>query len=114
MGLERNLTAGEIVGQVLMVSRENALKAAEGRLNIVMMGMGEPLLNLDNVLRATRLLTEPGAGLSPRAHYHFDRGDCSQDEELGRAPVRPKLAVSLNASTEESAGADADHAEIPT
>ncbi len=57
MGLERNLTAGEIVGQVLYVARENGLKAADSRLNVVMMGMGEPLLNLPNVLKATRLLT---------------------------------------------------------
>src|SRR5579875_1331334 len=65
MGLERNLTAGEIVGQVLRVTRDNALKASDGRINIVMMGMGEPLLNLDNVLKATRLLTDPeGIGIS--------------------------------------------------
>jgi 23S rRNA (adenine2503-C2)-methyltransferase len=102
MGLERNLTAGEIVGQVLLVARENSLKAAENRLNVVMMGMGEPLLNLENVLKATRLLTEKhGIGLSPRRITVSTSGMIPQMEELGKAPVRPKLAISLNASTEE-------------
>src|SRR5260370_11268531 len=63
MGLERNLTAGEIVGQVLFVARENGLlgerETPGARLNIVMMGMGEPLLNLENVLKATRILVDP-------------------------------------------------------
>src|SRR5690348_15447760 len=59
MGLERNLTAGEIVGQVLLVARENGVKAPDSRINVVLMGMGEPLLNLANVLKATRLLTDP-------------------------------------------------------
>src|SRR5690242_566825 len=45
MGLERNLTAGEIVGQVLYTARANGLQATKSRLNVVMMGMGEPLLN---------------------------------------------------------------------
>src|SRR5215831_9076542 len=67
MGLERNLTAGEIVGQVLFVMQTHRLATETGRLNIVMMGMGEPLLNLPNVIKATRLLTDPkGIGLSPR------------------------------------------------
>src|SRR5215471_5201097 len=67
MGLERNLTAGEIVGQVFTVARDNGLLADGWRLNIVMMGQGEPLLNLPNVLKATRLLLDPaGFALSPR------------------------------------------------
>src|SRR5450432_1480531 len=67
MGIERNLTAGEIVGQALFAARDNGLLSEPGRLNIVMMGMGEPLLNLENVIKATRLLTDPdGIGLSPR------------------------------------------------
>jgi len=68
MGLERNLTAGEIVGQVLYVAKDNGLVQADRRINIVMMGMGEPLLNLANVLKATRLLLDPaGMALSPGA-----------------------------------------------
>ncbi|MDQ6705483.1 MAG: 23S rRNA (adenine(2503)-C(2))-methyltransferase RlmN [Acidobacteriota bacterium] len=103
MGLERSLTAGEIVGQVLFVARENNLPAAGGRLNIVLMGMGEPLLNLPNVLKATRILTDPqGVGLSERRITLSTSGIIPKIEELGKAEVRPKLAISLNASTEES------------
>ncbi|MGH9639513.1 MAG: 23S rRNA (adenine(2503)-C(2))-methyltransferase RlmN [Bryobacteraceae bacterium] len=102
MGLERNLSAGEIVSQVLYIARENGLRPGAGRLNIVLMGMGEPLLNLDNVLKATRLLTDPrGAGLSPKRITLSTSGILPQIEELGRAEVRPKLAISLNASSEE-------------
>jgi 23S rRNA (adenine2503-C2)-methyltransferase len=102
MGLERNLTAGEIVGQVLSVARDNGLLAEPGRLNIVMMGMGEPLLNLANVVKATRLLTDPdGVGLSPRRITLSTSGIIPKIIELGEQPVRPKLAISLNASTEE-------------
>jgi 23S rRNA (adenine2503-C2)-methyltransferase len=102
MGLERNLTAGEIVGQVLYVARENSLKPTGSRMNVVMMGMGEPLLNLDNVLKATRLLTDPdGIGMSPRRITVSTSGIVPKMEELGHAEIRPKLAISLNASTEE-------------
>jgi len=102
MGLERNLTAGEIVGQVLFVMRMRQLATESGRLNIVMMGMGEPLLNLPNVVKATRLLTDPkGIGLSPRRITLSTAGIIPKIMELGREPIRPKLAISLNASTEE-------------
>ena len=102
MGLERNLTAGEIVGQVLFVMRAHGLSASSSRLNIVMMGMGEPLLNLANVVKATRLLTDSGGiGVSPRRITLSTSGIIPKMEELGREPVRPKLAISLNASTEE-------------
>jgi len=103
LGLERNLTAGEIVGQVLLVARDNGLLEDRSRLNIVMMGQGEPLLNLANVVKATRLLTDSeGAGISPRRITLSTAGIVPKIEELGREPVRPKLAISLNASTEES------------
>lgn len=102
LGLERSLTAGEIVGQVLLVARENALRQDGGRLNIVMMGQGEPLLNLANVVKATRILLDPaGFALSPRRITVSTSGVIPKMAELGREPVRPKLAVSLNASTEE-------------
>lgn len=102
MGLERNLTAGEIAGQVLHVAREHGINPRDGRLNIVMMGMGEPLLNLDNVLKATRLLTdERGLGLSPRRITVSTSGIIPKIEELGKSEIRPKLAISLNASNEE-------------
>jgi 23S rRNA (adenine2503-C2)-methyltransferase len=103
LGLERSLTAGEIVGQVLLVVRENRLRQDGGRLNIVMMGQGEPLLNLPNVIKATRILLDPhGFGLSPRRITISTSGIIPKIEELGREPVRPKLAISLNASTEET------------
>ncbi|MBV8569060.1 MAG: 23S rRNA (adenine(2503)-C(2))-methyltransferase RlmN [Acidobacteriaceae bacterium] len=102
MGLERNLTAGEIVGQVLYVARENGLKGGDSRINVVMMGMGEPLLNLNNVLKATRLLTDPdGIGISQKRITISTSGIVPKIAELGQAEVRPKLAISLNASTEE-------------
>ena len=98
LGLERSLTAGEIVGQVLRV----AGTAPVSRLNIVMMGQGEPLLNLANVVKATRLLTDPeGIAISPRRITLSTAGIVPKIAELGREPVRPKLAISLNASTEE-------------
>lgn len=102
LGLERNLTAGEIVGQALLVARENRLRQDGGRLNLVMMGQGEPLLNLSNVLKATRILVDPrGFALSPRRITISTAGIIPKIDELGRESVRPKLAVSLNASTEE-------------
>jgi 23S rRNA (adenine2503-C2)-methyltransferase len=104
LGLERSLTAGEIVAQVLLVAGENSLRAAgdSGRLNVVMMGQGEPLLNLPNVIKATRILLDPGGvGLSPRRVTVSTAGITPMIAELGREPVRPKLAISLNASTEE-------------
>ncbi len=108
MGLERSLTAGEIVGQVLFVARHNGLsidtaKPNARRFNIVMMGMGEPLLNLANVLKATRILVDPnGAGMTERRITVSTSGIIPRIEELGKAEIRPKLAISLNASTEET------------
>ncbi len=102
MGLERNLTAGEIVGQVLHLAQDNGLWADEKRINIVMMGQGEPLLNLPNVLKATRLLCDPkGLNISPRRITLSTSGIIPRIAEMGEADVRPKLAISLNASTEE-------------
>jgi 23S rRNA (adenine2503-C2)-methyltransferase len=102
LGLERNLTAGEIVGQVLFVMGAHRLSTEVDRLNVVMMGMGEPLLNLPNVIKATRLMTDPeGIGLSQKRITLSTAGIVPKIAELGREPVRPKLAISLNASTEE-------------
>src|SRR5579863_8414166 len=102
MGLERNLTAGEIVGQVLRIATENKLGANADRVNIVMMGQGEPLLNLPNVLKATRLLSDPaGVAISPRRITLSTSGIVPKIQEMARSPVRPKLAISLNASSEE-------------
>jgi 23S rRNA (adenine2503-C2)-methyltransferase len=102
MGLERSLTAGEIVGQILFVAQDNGLLADTRRFNVVMMGMGEPLLNLENVLKATRILCDPKAvGLNERRITVSTSGIIPRMAELGKAEVRPRLAISLNASTEE-------------
>lgn len=102
MGLERNLTAGEIVGQVLRVAANHLLDPRDRRMNVVMMGQGEPLLNLPAVLHATKLLTDPaGIGMSPRRITLSTSGIIPRIAEMGLEPIRPKLAISLNASTEE-------------
>ncbi|MBY0506825.1 MAG: 23S rRNA (adenine(2503)-C(2))-methyltransferase RlmN [Bryobacteraceae bacterium] len=99
MGLERNLTAGEIVAQVLLVMEHNGLSPTDRRLNLVLMGMGEPLLNLPNVLKATRLLTGV-IGIAPKRITLSTSGIIPKMIELGQAEVRPRLAISLNASYE--------------
>lgn len=102
MGLERNLTAGEIVGQVLLVAARHSLAPDSRQLNVVMMGQGEPLLNLPSVLKATQLLVDPkGVGMSERRITVSTAGIIPRIAELGRADIRPKLAISLNASTED-------------
>ena len=101
MGLERNLTAGEIVGQVLHLATDNNLWVSEKRINIVMMGQGEPLLNLPNVLKATRILTDPkGFNIPARRITVSTSGITPKIEEMAREKVRPRLAISLNASNE--------------
>jgi 23S rRNA (adenine2503-C2)-methyltransferase len=102
LGLERSLTAGEIVGQVMLVARENGLLEQDRKFNIVMMGMGEPLLNLPNVLKATRILCDQkGGGMTEKRITVSTSGIIPKIKELGEAEIRPRLAISLNASTEE-------------
>lgn len=102
MGLERNLTAGEIVAQVLHVIRDQRLSPKSRTLNLVLMGQGEPLMNLDNVLTATRILTDQrGISLGERRICLSTSGLIPKIDELGQAAIRPRLAISLNASTEE-------------
>jgi 23S rRNA (adenine2503-C2)-methyltransferase len=102
MGIERNLTAGEIAGQVLLVAAEHRLDPRTSKLNVVMMGMGEPLLNLENVLKASRILLDPaGVGMSPRRITVSTAGIIPKIAEFSREPNRPKLAISLNASHQE-------------
>lgn len=102
MGLERNLTAAEIVGQVLFVMRDNDLWTRRDRVNIVMMGMGEPLLNLAHVLKAGRVLLDPeGLAFSPKRITVSTSGITPRIPEFAAEERRPKLAISLNASHEE-------------
>jgi 23S rRNA (adenine2503-C2)-methyltransferase len=104
LGLVRNLTAGEIVGQVLVALEDN--RARPGGLapqtNVVLMGQGEPLLNYDAVMAAVRiLLNEEGVGLSPKHVTLSTSGIVPGIERLAQEAVRPKLAISLNASSDE-------------
>lgn len=104
MGLERNLTAGEIVGQVIHLADDNNLWADQKRVNLVFMGQGEPLLNLPNVLRAVRILGHSrGFGISVRRMTISTSGIIPRMAELAQVPdsERPRLAISLNASNEE-------------
>jgi 23S rRNA (adenine2503-C2)-methyltransferase len=102
MGLERNLSAGEIVGQILRVAARHQLSPSSAKLNVVMMGMGEPLLNLPNVLKASRILFDPaGVGMSPKRVTVSTSGIIPKIAEFAAEPNRPKLAISLNASYEE-------------
>jgi 23S rRNA (adenine2503-C2)-methyltransferase len=105
MGIVRNLTAGEIVGQVLALQRELGPRRGEF-LHLVFMGMGEPLHNLDHVHRAIAVLCHPGGALlSPRRITVSTAGLVAGIERLARLTPRPQLAVSLNATTDAARSA---------
>jgi 23S rRNA (adenine2503-C2)-methyltransferase len=105
MGIVRNLTAGEIVGQILAVMRDLGPDRGEF-LYLVFMGMGEPLHNLDHVHRAIRVLCHPaGMLLSPGRITVSTAGLVSGIEKLARMEPRPQLAVSLNATTDAARSA---------
>ena len=100
LGVKRNLTAGEIAGQVCAVLKHQQVSPPQDRINLVFMGMGEPFLNYDNFMKAVRLLVEEvgipesrmtvsTAGIVPRIH------------DFGLERIRPKLAISLNASNDD-------------
>jgi 23S rRNA (adenine2503-C2)-methyltransferase len=113
LGLARNLTAGEIVDQVNIVSREVSLVKRPSNFashftlhasritNIVFMGMGEPLANYDNVISAIRILNHPkGPNIGIR---HLTISTCGLPEGIERLAdedIRPRLAISLNAPTD--------------
>jgi len=99
LGLQRNLTAGEIVGQVLVVLRERGVSRAGGRLNLVFMGQGEPFLNYENFMKAVRLLV--AAGIAESRMTVSTAGIVPRIADFGREAIRPKLAISLNASNDE-------------
>jgi 23S rRNA (adenine2503-C2)-methyltransferase len=100
LGLQRNLGAGEIVGQVLAVLNDQGLTLERRRVNLVFMGMGEPFLNYDNFIKAVRLLVE-GVGFSETRMTVSTAGIAPRIADLGREAVRPKLAISLNAPNDE-------------
>jgi len=100
LGVKRNLAPGEIVGQVLAVLRDHSVNLERERINIVFMGMGEPFLNYENFMKAVRLLVE-------EVHFPESRMTVSTSGivprilDFSREPVRPKLAISLNAPNDE-------------
>ncbi|MDX2267075.1 MAG: 23S rRNA (adenine(2503)-C(2))-methyltransferase RlmN [Bryobacter sp.] len=102
MGLERNLSAEEIAGQArFLLAQRNTSQLAKP-VNVVLMGQGEPLLNLDAVLEAYRLMTDQrGMAIAPRRICLSTSGIVPKLVELGQHRHRPRLAISLNASTQE-------------
>jgi 23S rRNA (adenine2503-C2)-methyltransferase len=101
LGLIRNLTPGEIVGQVLVALEENREQLAP-QTNVVLMGQGEPLLNYDATMAAVRILLDPKAvALAPRHVTLSTSGIVPGIERLGKEKIRPSLAISLNASSDE-------------
>lgn len=100
LGVRRNLTAGEIVGQIIAVLNDQKAFPGRERLNLVFMGMGEPLLNYDNFMKAVGLLVD-GVGIPAARMTVSTAGIVPGIYDLGREAVRPKLAISLNASNDE-------------
>jgi len=100
LGVKRNLTAGEIVGQVLAVLNDQKLEPGRDRMNLVFMGMGEPFLNYDNFMKAVRLLVQ-GVGIAESRMTVSTAGVFPRIHDFGQEPVRPKLAISLNAPNQE-------------
>jgi len=100
MGLRRNLTAAEIVGQVMVC--EQLMPGETNSLNLVYMGMGEPLLNYDATMRSLQLLTDPGGmSISPRRITLSTCGVVPGLQRLARENVIPRLAISLGAPDNE-------------
>jgi 23S rRNA (adenine2503-C2)-methyltransferase len=100
MGILRNLTAGEISGQVRVLARE--LGMLQARFNVVLMGMGEPLHNYDETMKALRILAdEHGLAVGPRRVTLSTVGVLPALERLATEPLMPNLAISLHATTEE-------------
>ena len=98
LGLQRNLSAGEIAGQVVAVFARHGVEVGRDRVNLVFMGMGEPFLNYDNFMAAVRLLVDE-VGLSPQRMTVSTSGIVPGIERFAQEPanLRPKLAISLNA-----------------
>jgi 23S rRNA (adenine2503-C2)-methyltransferase len=99
LGVKRNLTAGEIVGQVCAVLKDQNVSPPEDRINLVFMGMGEPFLNYENFVKAARLLVE-AVGIAERRMTVSTAGIVPRIHDFGGEAIRPKLAISLNASND--------------
>ena len=108
LGLIRNLTAGEIVGEVLMALEDQRVALGQAgedlapRTNVVLMGQGEPLLNYEPVMAAVRIMLDPkGLGLAARHVTLSTSGIVPGIDRLAQEKIRPNLAISLNASSDE-------------
>jgi 23S rRNA (adenine2503-C2)-methyltransferase len=100
LGVKRNLTAGEIVAQVCAVLKDQNVSPPEDRINLVFMGMGEPFLNYENFIKASRLLVE-AVGIAERRMTVSTAGIVPRIHDFGGEAIRPKLAISLNASNDQ-------------
>ena len=100
LNVRRNLTAGEIVGQVCAVLNDQGASPPNDRVNLVFMGMGEPFLNYDNFIKGVRLLVE-GVGIPESRMTVSTAGIVPRIYDFAAEDVRPKLAISLNASNDE-------------
>jgi 23S rRNA (adenine2503-C2)-methyltransferase len=102
LGFQRNLSVGEIAGQVVSVLQRHQVEIGRERVNLVFMGMGEPFLNYDNFMAAVRLLVNE-VGISPQRMTVSTSGIVPGIEQFALEPieVRPKLAISLNAPNDE-------------
>ena len=102
LGLQRNLSSGEIAGQVLAVFDRHAVEVGRDRVNLVFMGMGEPFLNYDNFMGAVRLLVRE-VGLSPQRMTVSTSGIVPGIERFAAEPpeLRPNLAISLNVPNDQ-------------
>ena len=96
LGIRRNLTAGEIAGQVVAVLNRHKIQIGRDRINLVFMGMGEPFLNYDNFIAAVRLLVE-GVGIPESRMTVSTSGIVPGIERFAKEKLRPKFALSLNA-----------------
>lgn len=100
LGVKRNLSIGEMVGQVLSVLRDRNVSPPQDRVNLVFMGMGEPFLNYECFMKSVRLLVE-GVGIPESRMTVSTAGIVPRIADFGREPLRPKLAISLNASDDD-------------
>jgi 23S rRNA (adenine2503-C2)-methyltransferase len=100
LGIRRNLTAGEIAGQVAAVLNRHEIQIGKDRINLVFMGMGEPFLNYDAFMASVRLLVQ-GIGIPESRMTVSTSGILPGMERFAAETVRPKLALSLNASNDQ-------------
>jgi len=100
LGIKRNLTAGEIAGQVVAVLSRHGVKIGADRINLVFMGMGEPFLNYDQFIASVHLLVKP-IGIPESRMTVSTSGIEPSIRRFANEPLRPKLALSLNASNDQ-------------